>query len=123
MNLGAVDDVHREIESLWTQVSRLQISLQKATEECATIANKAKQKQTESEAVIAVNEELKKQVESLQSNMVASKLSRLDTELFLKEASSAHEKGIIIRKSFYNLVGSIQGMYQNLMLNEKVLNQ
>ena len=73
--------------------------------------------------MIAVNEELKKQVESLQSDLVASKLSRLDTELFLKEASSANEKGLMIHKSFYDLMGSIQEMYQNLSLNEKVLNQ
>ena len=55
MNFRAVDDVRREIESLRTQVSGLQISLQKAMEECAMIANKAEQ-----DAVIAVNEELKK---------------------------------------------------------------
>lgn len=69
------------------------------------IATKAEQKQTEHEAVTAINEELKKQVESLQSNLEASKLSRLDTDLFLKEASLAHEKGIMVRKSFYNIVG------------------
>ena len=105
MNLGAVDDVCREIEYLRTQVSELQISLQKATEECATIANKFEQKKTKQYVVIVVNEELKKQVESLQSDLVVSKLLRLNMELFLKEALSANEKGLIIRKSFYDLMG------------------
>jgi len=73
--------------------------------------------------VITVNEELKKQVESLQSDLATSKLLRSDTELFLKEASSANEKGLMARKSFYDLMGSVQEMYQNLLLNEKVLNQ
>jgi len=73
--------------------------------------------------VIAVNEELKEQVESLQSDLAASKFSRLDMELFIKEASSANEKGLMIRKSFYDLMGSVQEMHQNLLLNEKILNQ
>jgi len=73
--------------------------------------------------VIAVNEELKKQVENLQYDLVASNLSRLDTELFMKEASSANEKGLMVCKSFYDLIGSVQEMHHNLLLNEKVLNQ
>lgn len=92
-------------------------------EECATLTNKAEQKKTEQDAVIAVNEELKKQVESLQSDLVASKFSRLDTELFIKEALSANERGLMIRRSFYDLMGSVQEMHQNLLLNEKMLNQ
>jgi len=61
MNLGAVYDVRREMESLRTQVANIQIDLQKAKDECVTITNKAEQKQTEQDAVIAANEELKKQ--------------------------------------------------------------
>lgn len=79
MNLGAVDDAHKEIKSLRSQVSILQSNLQKATEECTVMATKAKQKQNEHEAVAAENEELKKQVQNLQSDLEASKLSRLDT--------------------------------------------
>ena len=71
------------------------------------VTNKAEQKQTEQDALITINEELKKQVESLQSDLVALKFSRLDTELFLKESSSANEKGLMIRKSFYDLMGSV----------------
>ena len=67
-------------------------------------------------------EELKKQVKDLQSDLETSKLSRSDTQLFLQEAISANDKGLNIRKSFFSLVGTIQEMQQNLLLNEKVLN-
>jgi len=60
MNLGAVDDVRREMESLQTQVTNLQIDLEKPKYECTTVTNKAEQKQIEHDVVIAVNEELKK---------------------------------------------------------------
>ena len=66
---------------------------------------------------------MKKQVKDLQSDLETSKLSRSDTELFLQEVVSANDNGLNIRKSFFSLVGTIQEMYQNLLLNEKVLNQ
>ena len=75
MNLGAVNDVRREMESLQTQVENIQIDLQKAKEECVIVTSKAEQKHTEQ---VAVNLKLKKQVEGLQSDLAASRNSQLD---------------------------------------------
>ena len=85
------------------------------------MATRAEREQNEHKAVAAENEELKKKMKDLQYDLEASKLLRLDTKSFLQEATSAHEKGINIPKLFFSLVGSIQEMYQNLLLDEKVL--
>lgn len=79
MNLGVAYDTRKEIESLRAQVSTLHDNLQKATEKCTIMETRAEWEQNEHKVVITENEELKKKVKDLQSDLEASKLSRLDT--------------------------------------------
>ena len=86
------------------------------------MASRVQQEQDRQNALATEKEELEKQVKDLHADLETSKLSRADTQLFLQEVVSANDKGLNIRKSFFSLVGTIQEMQQNLLLNEKVLN-
>lgn len=85
-----------------------------------TVTNEAEKKQTEQDAIIS---KLKKKVEGLQSELTASRNSQLDRKMFKKEASSVNEKGLMIRRSFYDLMTFVQEMHQNLLHSERVINQ
>jgi len=68
-------------------------------------------------------EELQKQVENLRVDVENSKLSRADMHSFLQEALFVNDRGLGIRKTFFSLIGSIQGMHQELLRNEELLDQ
>jgi len=68
-------------------------------------------------------EELQKQMENLRVDLENSKLSRTDIHSFLQEALLVNDRGLSIRRTFFSLTGNIQGMYQDLLRNEELLNQ
>lgn len=62
-------------------------------------------------------------MENLRADLETSKLSRADAQSFLQEEFLTNDKGLSIRKSFFSLVRTVQGMHQDLLRNEEMLNQ
>jgi len=123
MNLGAADDSRREIESLISQVPTLTQDLQKASLEHAVLIARAEEEQGKQKVSVAEKEVLRKQVENLHADLENANLSRANVPSFLQEELLVNERGLGIRRTFFSLIGSIQGMHQELLRNEELLDQ
>ncbi len=59
----------------------------------------------------------------MQDDLIMSKNSQFDVEIFRRDALKINEEALIVHKSFSELLDSVQDIYSHLVNNEETINQ
>jgi hypothetical protein len=95
MNMGAAEDACKEIESLHAQLIDSQNSLRRVED----------------------------QVGTLQNDLVVSRSSKFDVEIFRRVALEINEEALVIHNNFCKLLDSVQDLYSHLVNNQEIINR